>query len=159
MTMDIEKTILIIENDKDIMAIYKEILELYNYDVHTASNGKEGIEKVKQTKPSLVIMEADSNGSDWYNVFKKIKELEENTNVVIVTGYLEFEAINQEMLDQELIKVILKPLLVHELLNLVKKYTKIKLEKILDHTEDGMLELTFRTDKFLKNLNEKLTCD
>jgi DNA-binding NtrC family response regulator len=150
--MEIEKTILIIEKDKELMAIYKEILEIYNYDIHTASNGREGIEKFKQTKPSLVIMEVDVYDLNWHNVFKKIKEIEKNTDVVIVTSDLEFEARNREALDQERIKVILKPLLVNELLNLAKKYAKIKLEKILDHTEDAMLELTCRTDKFLKNI-------
>ena len=150
--MEIEKTMLIIEKDKELMAIYKEILEIYNYDVHTASNGREGIEKFKQTKPSLVIMEVYPYDLNWYNVFKKIKEIEKDTDIVIVTSDLEFEARNREALDQERIKIILKPLLVNELLNLAKKYAKIKLEKILHHTEDTMLELTFRTDKFLKNI-------
>ncbi len=152
--MGMKNTILIIENDVVLMGIYKEILELYDYDVHTASNGAEGVEKFKQVKPSLVIMEVDTCGFD---VFKKIKEIEKNANVIIVTMDLEFESKNQEAFNQEPIKVILKPILVKELLNLAKKYVKNKLEKRLDYAEDVMLELTLKTDKFLKNFNEKLT--
>ena len=152
-----ENTILIIENDVVLMGIYKEILELYDYDVHTASNGVEGVEKFKQLKPALVIMEVDMRRIDGLDAFKKIKEIDKNANVIIVTTDLEFELKNQEGYNQGPDKVILKPILVKELLNLAKKYVKIRLEKRLDYTDDVMLELTLKTDKFFKNLNEKLT--
>ncbi len=43
-----KKTILIVEDDEDLRGIYKEILELYDYDVQIAFNGLEGVEKFKQ---------------------------------------------------------------------------------------------------------------
>ena len=154
--MGIGKTVLIIEDDDDLLGIYKEILELHDYDVHTASNGVEGIEKFKQIKPSLIIMEVDTPSLDGYDTFKKIKEIDKNANVVIITSDLEFESKYQEALNREPIKVILKPILVNELLNLAKKYTKTRPEKRFDDIEDVMLELSLKTNKFLKNLNEKL---
>jgi len=53
------RTILVVEDDVDLIGIYKEILELHDFDVHTALNGKEGVEKFKQTKPSFVILDGD----------------------------------------------------------------------------------------------------
>jgi len=64
-----------------------------------------------------------------YKAFKQIKEIDKNVNVVIVTGFSEFEPKSQEVIKLGLTKVISKPLGVDELLNLAKKYTKIKLEK------------------------------
>ena len=147
-----ENTILIIEDDNVLMGIYKEILELYDYDVHTVSNGAEGVEKFKQTKPSLVIMEVDASGLDEYDAFNEIKEIDKNANVIIVTTDLEFDSKNQEPTE-----VILKPILAKEMLNLAKKYVKIKIEKIIENADDVMLELTLKTDKLLKNLNKILT--
>ncbi len=123
------KTVLVVEDDVDLIGIYKEILELHEFDVQTALNGEEGIEKFKQTKPSLVIMDGDMPVLNGYEAFKKIKEIDKDANVVIVTGFSEFEPKNQEVIKQGLIKVISKPLGVDELLTLVKKYTEIKVEK------------------------------
>jgi len=123
------KSVLVVEDDTDLVGIYKEILELHDFDVHTALNGEEGVEKFKQTKPSLVIMDGDMPVLNGYEAFKQIKEIDKNANVVIVTGFSELESKSQEAIKLGLIKVISKPLGVDELLNLAKKYTEIKLEK------------------------------
>ncbi len=123
------RTILVVEDDMDLIGIYKEILELHKFDVQTALNGEEGVEKFKQTKPSLVIMDGDMPVLNGYEAFKQIKEIDKNANVVMVTRFTEFEQKSQEAVKLGLIKVISKPLGVDELLNLAKKYTEIKLEK------------------------------
>jgi len=127
--MDMDRTILLVENDIDLIQVYKEILELHEFDVQTAFNGKEEVEKFKQTKPSLVIMDGDMPVLNGFEAFKQIKEIDKNANVVIVTAFTEFELKSQEAVKLGLIKVISKPLGVDELLNLAKKYTEIKLEK------------------------------
>jgi len=124
-----EKTVLVVEDDADLVGIYKEILELHEYDVQTAFNGVEGVEKFKQVNPALVIMDGDMPVLDGYEAFKKIKEIDENANVIIVTGFSEFGPKSKEAIKQGLIKVISKPLGVDELLTLAKKYTAIRLEE------------------------------
>ncbi len=128
-TSVIGKTVLVVEDDVDLIGIYKEILELHEFDVQTALNGEEGVEKFKQTKPSLVIMDGDMPVLDGYEAFKKIKDIDVDANVVIVTGFSELEPKSQAAIKQGLIKVISKPLGVDELLTLAKKYTEIKVEK------------------------------
>ncbi len=123
------RTVLVVEDDIDLIGIYKEILELHEFDVQIALNGEEGIEKFNQTNPSLVIMDGDMPVLNGYEAFKQIKEIDKNANVIIVTGFSEFEQKSQEAIKLGLIKVISKPLGVDELLNLAKKYTEIKLEK------------------------------
>lgn len=123
------KIILVVEDDADLVGIYREILELHEYDVEVAFDGQEGVEKFKKTNPSLVIMDGDMPILDGYEAFRQIKEINKDANVVIVTGFSEFEPKNQEAIKQGLIKVISKPLGVDELLELAKKYTEISLEK------------------------------
>ena len=120
------KTILVVEDDLDLIGSYREILELYNFDVKTAVNGKEGVEKFIECKPSLVIMDGDMPILDGYQAFKQIKETDKDANVVIVTGFSEFEPKNVEAIKQGLIKVISKPLSVDELIALAKKYSEIR---------------------------------
>lgn len=128
-TSGMEKTVLVVEDDADLVGIYKEILELHDYNVVTALNGEEGVEKFKQVNPSLVIMDGDMPVLDGYEAFKKIKAIDKNANVVIVTGFSEFEPKSQEAIKLGLIKVISKPLGVDELLNLAKKYSEIRIKE------------------------------
>ena len=121
-----ERKILVVEDDVDLIGIYKEILELHEFDTITALNGKEGVKKFVEFKPSLVIMDGDMPVLDGYQAFKQIKEVDKNANVIIITGFSEFEPKSQEAIKEGLIKVISKPLGVDELLELAKKYSGIK---------------------------------
>ena len=119
------RVILVVEDDEDLVGIYKEILELHDFDVETALNGEEGVKKFTELKPSLVIMDGDMPILDGYQAFKQIKEVDKNANVIIITGFSEFEPKSQEAIKEGLIKVISKPLGVDELLILAKKYSEI----------------------------------
>ena len=123
------RIVLVVEDDIDLVGIYKEILELHEFDVETAMNGEEGVKKFRDIKPSLVIMDGDMPILDGYQAFKQIKTIDANANVVIVTGFSEFEPKSQEAIKEGLIKVISKPLGVDELLALAKKYSEIKVEE------------------------------
>ncbi|MHA7733182.1 response regulator [Nitrosopumilus sp. S6] len=123
------KVVLVVEDDNDLLMIYKEILELNKFEVHTAENGQEGVEKFKEIQPSLVIMDGDMPVLDGYEAFNQIKKLDNNANVVIVTGMAEYEKKNQDAIKKGLIKVITKPLGIDQLVDLAQKYSEIKLEK------------------------------
>ena len=127
--MSMKEPILVVEDDKDLIEIYREILEMHEFDVQTASNGEEGIKKFIEFKPYLVIMDGDMPILNGYQAFKQIKEINNKANVVIVTGFSEFDPKNTEAIKQGLIKVIPKPLGVNQLLDLAKKYSQIKVEK------------------------------
>jgi len=122
------RPVLIVEDDVYLNGIYKEILELHDFEVVTAINGEEGVQKFTKYNPSLVIMDGDMPILDGYQAFKQIKEIDANANVIIITGFSEFEPKSQEAIKKGLIKVISKPLGVNELLELTKKYTEIKVE-------------------------------
>ncbi|NQV39849.1 MAG: response regulator [Nitrosopumilus sp.] len=124
-----EEVILIVEDDEDLVEIYKEILELHEFNVVIASNGEEGVKKFRENKPSLVIMDGDMPILDGYQAFKQIKKIDANANVIIITGFSEVSVKSKEAIKEGLIKVISKPLGIDELLALAKKYSVIKVEK------------------------------
>ncbi len=49
------KTILLIEDNKDVRENTAEILELADYKVIQAENGKQGVEEAQQHTPDLII--------------------------------------------------------------------------------------------------------
>jgi CRP-like cAMP-binding protein len=62
------KTILLIEDNLDIRENTAEILELANYKVLTAENGKQGVELAKNNHPDLIICDIMMPELDGYGV-------------------------------------------------------------------------------------------
>ena len=124
------KTILIVEDDTELLDLYVEILQVNMYNVQTAINGEEAVSKYRQIHPDLVVMDGDMPKLDGYEAFSQIIEMDKNAKVVIVTGYSEFESKNKRDIEQGLVSVISKPIGVDILLDLAKKYLNVKnLEK------------------------------
>lgn len=62
------KKIVVIEDNLEMRENIEELLELSNYNVETASDGKEGVELVKKELPDLVICDIMMPGLDGYSV-------------------------------------------------------------------------------------------
>ncbi len=124
------KTILVVEDDIELLDLYAEILQVNRYNVQTAINGEEAVSKYRQIHPDLVVMDGNIPKLDGYEAFSQIIEMDKNAKVVIVTGYSEFELKNKRALEQGLVSVISKPIGVDTLLDLAKKYSDVtNLEK------------------------------
>jgi CheY-like chemotaxis protein len=61
--------ILVIDDDKDLVDTIRTILEIKNFNVRTAYNGKEGYKKIEEKIPDLIIldvmMSTDTEGFDF----------------------------------------------------------------------------------------------
>jgi urea transport system substrate-binding protein len=51
------RTVLVIDDDADLLDMVRFILERYGWVVVTAGNGREGIEKVAQQRPDLIMLD------------------------------------------------------------------------------------------------------
>jgi CheY-like chemotaxis protein len=83
------KKILVIDDDPDFVESVENLLEAKGYQVVSASNGKEGVEKAKAEKPNLILLDVMMNTKDeGFNVARQIHEIPEikATPVVMVTG-------------------------------------------------------------------------
>lgn len=134
------KTILVVEDDIELLDLYAEILQVNRYNVQTAINGEEAVSKYRQTYPDLVVMDGNMPKLDGYEAFSQIIEMDKNAKVVIVTSYSEFELKNKRALEQGLVSVISKPIGVDTLLDLAKKYSSVKNLKKQDRVSNSDLE-------------------
>ena len=134
------KTILVVEDDIELLDLYAEILQVNMYNVQTAINGEEAVSKYRQIHPDLVVMDGNMPKLDGYEAFSQIIEMDKNAKVVIVTGYSEFELKNKRALEQGLVSVISKPIGVDMLLDLAKKYSDVKNLEKQDPVSNSNLE-------------------
>jgi PAS domain S-box-containing protein len=79
--------ILLIDDEPDILRVLGISLKADGYDVIPALNGPEGLEAFGREKPPIVITDIKMPGMDGIEVLEKIKELDPDTEVIIITGH------------------------------------------------------------------------
>ena len=78
------KTILLIEDNKDVRENTAEILELANYKVVQAENGKQGVEEAQQHKPDLIICDIMMPVLDGYGVIHLLNKIPETASIPFI---------------------------------------------------------------------------
>ena len=120
-----KKKVLIVEDDQYLKDFYQELLTSAGYDVSTAVNGQEGLEKVVAQKPSLILLDIMMPVMDGKSMLHKVREIEEfkYTPVIILTNAGDADNMKQTMrydnANAFLIKSNITP---EELLSTVKNF-------------------------------------
>jgi len=66
--------ILIVDDENTFITIAQVRLEASGYEVITAKDGEEGLEKAKSEKPDLIILDVMMPGKDGYQVCRLLKK-------------------------------------------------------------------------------------
>ncbi len=67
------KILLIVEDDPLMQRMYQKIFTFEKYEVATASNGEEGLDKVRTLKPTVVLLDVMMPKMNGLQVLEKIK--------------------------------------------------------------------------------------
>jgi DNA-binding response OmpR family regulator len=76
--------ILIIEDDRYISKMYQLKLSLENYDVQVAENGRQGVDKVKEFMPNIILLDLLMPELDGFEVLKLVKSDESTKNIPVL---------------------------------------------------------------------------
>ena len=79
--------ILVVDDEPEFVELIKMRLEDNGYDVVTAFDGKEGLEKVKSESPDAVLLDILMPNLDGIEVLKKIRRSDKDLPVFIVTAF------------------------------------------------------------------------
>ena len=89
--------VLLIEDEPEVLELYRLKLTLDGYEVIVASSGKEGLEKALSENPELIFLDIKMPDMDGFEVLKKLKESTKtkNTPIVILSNFDEQEMIEK----------------------------------------------------------------
>jgi PAS domain S-box-containing protein len=79
--------LLLIDDEPDILRVLSISLKADGYEVIPALNGPEGLEAFARENPPIVITDIKMPGMDGIEVLEKIKALNPDTEVIIITGH------------------------------------------------------------------------
>ena len=84
-------TILVVEDDKNQRLLYEQELKLEGYEVVTASDGKDALEKIQEQLPDLIIMDINMPKMDGIETMGKILGKNKEIPVIINTAYSNYK--------------------------------------------------------------------
>ncbi len=81
------RKVLVVDDDEKILFAFQEVLKRDGYKTLVAKNGDEALEKLSSEHPAIVFMDITMPKLDGLEALKRIKEKNESTPVIIITGY------------------------------------------------------------------------
>lgn len=87
--------ILIVDDQFGIRILLNEVLQKEGYETFQAANGVQAIQIVNEHSPDLVLLDMKIPGMDGIEILKRIKEIDKDIRVFIMTAYGELDMIQK----------------------------------------------------------------
>lgn len=136
--MSYKGSILIIDDNIDLLEYLKDFFMIYNYEVILAESGNEGIEKFREFSPDIVISDIRLPDKSGNIVVKEIKELDPDVPIIVITGYSDHNLILSAMKNGA-VELLKKPFKPKDLKYLVSKIETL-FKKIKEKLSASFLE-------------------
>ncbi|MBN1289462.1 MAG: response regulator [Actinobacteria bacterium] len=121
-----KKSILIVDDNNDIVTTYGVVLERMGYRVSVAYDGNQCIEKIKEDKPDLVLLDVFLPGLSGSEVCRMIKEASQTKDipVVAITASMSTDT-KKRMTEVGADGFLLKPIDVTDLSRVIKEFVGV----------------------------------
>jgi DNA-binding NtrC family response regulator len=139
--MNDELTILIVDDNEDLLDTFAMILKQRGFCVETAYNGASAVDKFKEQNFDVTLMDIVMPKMNGVEAFQKIKEMNPEASVILMTAYSDEELI-QTAKDEGARKVIHKPIRIDQLIELIQESATDQPILIVDDDDDICQTLT-----------------
>lgn len=115
------RKVLVIDDEPGIIEIVEANLEGDGFEVISASNGKEGLEKIKSEQPELVVLDVMMPEMDGWEVLRSLEKDDSTAGLPVIM--LTAKAADEDYifgLEEGAVEYITKPFLPQELVNRIK---------------------------------------
>ena len=115
-----KRSILVVDDDPNMRSFLLEVLNKLGFEVNTASDGAEAIEKLKQHRYQLIITDLSMPGVNGYELIKWIRENNSMVPIIVMSGEGEIDKADS----YDLMKFIKKPFTLTELNSIINSFFK-----------------------------------
>ncbi len=85
-------TILLVEDNRNQCLLYEQELSLEGYEIMTAVDGKDALEKVEEQSPDIIIMDVCMPKMDGIEAMGRILSMHKNIPIIINTAFSHFKS-------------------------------------------------------------------
>ncbi|RLQ93489.1 response regulator [Falsibacillus albus] len=120
-----KEKILIVDDQFGIRILLNEVLQKEGYQTFQAANGVQALDIVTKHSPDLVLLDMKIPGMDGIEILKRMKVIDQDIRVIIMTAYGELDMI-QEAKDLGALTHFAKPFDIDDIRSAVKKHLPLK---------------------------------
>lgn len=113
-------TILVVDDNQDLLETFAMILKRRGYYVQTANDGVSAISKFKEQNFDVTLMDIVMPEMNGVDAFKKIKEIQPEAPIILMTAYSDEDLI-QNAKNEGARRIIHKPIHIDQLIDLINE--------------------------------------
>ena len=136
-----QASVLVVDDNEDLLETFSLILKRRGFNVDTAENGASAVDKFKAHHFDVTLMDIVMPEMNGVEAFRKIREMSPGAPVILMTAYSEEELIEMA-LDEGAHRIVHKPIRIDQLIELIKEAASSQLILIVDDDEDICQTLT-----------------
>ncbi|HLB00329.1 MAG TPA: response regulator [Bacteroidota bacterium] len=126
--MSVEKKrrkVLLVDDEAGFAELLRDLLELEYYEVVTAENGEEGLEKLKTFVPDVIISDVVMPKMSGFEMFKQVKASRETSSIpfLFITGFQD-ERVLSEARKIGVFGILRKPIDIEQIENRIQELFK-----------------------------------
>jgi len=130
-----DKSVLIVDDEKNILLTLSQSLEVLRLETDTATNGEEALAKLKEKEFGLILLDIRMPGMDGMEVLRQVREIRPDIRIIMITAYgtveLAVEAMKLGAVD--FIQKPFSPEEIRELVSRVMDREKLDEQKAADY--------------------------
>jgi len=104
-----DKSILVVDDEPQILDALKRALRRQKYNIHFANNGEEALEILKQHEVALIMSDYMMPGLNGTELLTKAADIQPNTVRIILSGHSDFQTVLQSIQHGIVHKFLAKP--------------------------------------------------
>ena len=101
--------ILVVDDEVKACELLKRFLEKKGYDVIMSNSGEDALEKVKNLKPDIILLDIKMPGIDGMEVLRRVRQFDYKTGIIMVTAVKD-EGMGKDALKKGADEYITKPI-------------------------------------------------
>ena len=115
-----KKKILVAEDERALLKLYKQMLEADGYDVTAVATGQEALDLIEEGEFDLLFLDIRLPDIRGDKIVEEMLGRDDDTTVVLITGFPELQS-GIDALDLGIYEILIKPIKVEELLRVARE--------------------------------------
>ena len=116
------KTILIADDDLDVLESTQYMLLDEEYEVVTAHNGAEAVDMYKKHNPDIAFLDIRMPVLNGYEAFFNIKKYYPNAKIIFITAFSVDSKKTEKAKEMGLLELLHKPIEFKQIIKIIQKY-------------------------------------
>jgi len=127
-------SVLVVDDNEDLLTTFSQILQRRGFSVETAENGVAAVDKFRTQHFDVTLMDIVMPEMNGVEAFRRIREMSPGATVILMTAYSEDELIDMA-LDEGAHRVVNKPIRIDQLVEMIKEAALSQPVLIVDDDE------------------------